>query len=176
MANQFERDSQHGGSTENFLDCTSSIQSARAGGRMNVFSLKQFRGLRAAVLGVLAVGGLLVGAESAFAVNNCMQDNATAGGGGTLGCTSNDVKIAKVTGITPGPGITTNSDGSLSCIGGAPISFSADFQVVLNATGGARYDVGLYIAQGQTQALTGACNSTVITPANATTFKNLDAS
>ena len=50
---------------------------------MKVFSLKQFRGLRFAVLGVLAVGGLLVGAESAFAANNCMQDITTAHNGGT---------------------------------------------------------------------------------------------
>jgi hypothetical protein len=144
---------------------------------MNVFPLKQFKQLRTAVLAVSAVGALLLGAESAFAAGNCMQDNATAGGGGNLGCTSNDVKIARVTGITPTSGITTNPDGSLSCVGGAPIAFSADFSVVLGATGGARYDVGLYIAQGQTQALTGACNTTIITPTNApSTFKNLDAS
>src|SRR5262249_28842595 len=39
----------------------------------------------------------------------------------------------------------------------------------------ARYDIGLYIAQNQLQALTGTCNSSIITQANApVTFKQLD--
>ena len=98
--------------------------------------------LPAAVLGGFALAGLLVGAAPAFAVNNCMQDITTAGGGGTLNCNSNDVRIAHVTNISPISGITGNATDGFKCFSGAPIEFTADFEVDLGAQ--ARYDIGLY--------------------------------
>jgi hypothetical protein len=108
-----------------------------------------------------------------------MQDNYQAAGNTqNLGCTANDVTIAHVTHITPISGITgtgTTAD-PFKCFSGSPIEFTADFEVDLGATGGARYDIGLYIAQNQLQALTGTCNSSIITSTNATNYKNLDSS
>lgn len=133
--------------------------------------------LPAAVLVGLALAGFLAGAAPAFAVNNCMQDITTAGGGGTLNCNSNDVRIAHVTNISPVSGIqgTGTAADPFKCFSGAPIEFTADFEVDLGAQ--ARYDIGLYIAQNQTQALSGTCNSSVITKVNApVTFKQLDTS
>lgn len=133
--------------------------------------------LPAAVLGGLALAGFLAGAAPAFAVNNCMQDITTAGGGGTLNCNSNDVRIAHVTNITPVSGIQGSGSPTdpFKCFSGAPIEFTADFEVDLGAQ--ARYDIGLYIAQNQAQALSGTCNSSVITKLNApVTFKQLDTS
>lgn len=131
--------------------------------------------LPAAVLGGFALAGLLVGAAPAFAVNKCMQDITTAGGGGTLNCNSNDVRIAHVKNITPITGITGNATDGFKCFSGSPIEFTADFEVDLGAQ--ARYDIGLYIAQNQAQALSGSCNSSVITKLNAPgTFKQLDTS
>lgn len=136
------------------------------------------KGLPTAVLGALALAGLLAGAGSASAAtNNCMQDITTAGGGGTLNCNSNDVRIAHVTNISPVSGITGTGTASdpFKCFSGGPIHFTADFEVDLGAQ--ARYDIGLYIAQNQTQALSGTCNSSVITATNApVTFKQLDTS
>jgi hypothetical protein len=133
------------------------------------------KGLPAVLLGGLALAGFLAGASPAFAVNNCMQDITTAGGGGTLNCNSNDVRIAHVTNITPVTGITGNATDGFKCFSGAPIEFTADFEVDLGAQ--ARYDIGLYIAQNQAQALSGTCNSSVITKSNApVTFKQLDTS
>jgi hypothetical protein len=130
--------------------------------------------LRVAFIATLASAGSLIAAP-ALAVNNCMQDITTAGGGGTLNCNSNDVRIAHVTNITPLSGITGTGTANdpFQCIQNAPIHFTADFEVDLGAQ--ARYDIGLYIAQNQTQALTGTCNTGIITSTNApTTFKNLD--
>lgn len=133
------------------------------------------KGLPAVLLGGLALAGFLAGVSPAFAVNNCMQDITTAGGGGTLNCNSNDVRIAHVTNITPLTGITGNATDGFKCFSGSPIEFTADFEVDLGAQ--ARYDIGLYIAQNQAQALSGSCNSSVITRSNApVTFKQLDTS
>jgi hypothetical protein len=125
---------------------------------------------------VLAAGVVIMASAPASAVNNCMQDITTAGGGGTLNCNSNDVRIAKVTNISAVSGITgtgTPSD-PFKCFSGGAIEFTADFEVDLGAQ--ARYDIGLYIAQNQMQALTGTCNTGVITKANAPlTFINSDA-
>ena len=107
---------------------------------------------------------------------DCMQDIYKAGGGsGSLNCSSNDVRIAHVTNITSVSGISGTYPNQ-SCISGSPIEFTADFEVDLGATGGARYDVGLYLAQGQSQALTGTCNSSIITNTNALHFDQLDSS
>jgi hypothetical protein len=128
------------------------------------------------VLIVVMALGLTVRTASAA---NCMQDIYKAGGGsGSLNCSSNDVRIAHVTNITSVSGISGTYPNQ-SCISGAPIEFTADFEVDLGATGGARYDIGLYLAQGQTQALTGTCNSSIITggtAGNALHFDQLDSS
>lgn len=107
---------------------------------------------------------------------NCMQDIYNAAGlTQALNCNSKDVKIANVTGITPISGLTPNGNGTYLCDQGSTIEFTADFQVVLGAN--ARYDIGLYIGEGQSNALHGTCNTAVITSApqsNSTTFRNLD--
>lgn len=126
------------------------------------------KGLWPTLLAVLVVGGLLLGAQPAYAAP-CMQDNYTASGKTqTLNCTANDVRIAEVTDITGIQGIFTDPDtGELFCLKGSPIQFTADFDVDLTAQ--ARYDIGLYLAQGQTQARTGTCTSSIITDQNNTT-------
>lgn len=124
-----------------------------------------------------AIAGLFWAASASANPDPCMQDNYTAAGNnGSLNCNSNDVRIAKVTNITPITGISGDAQTGFTCIKGSDIEFTADFQVNLGAVGGARYDIGLYIAAGQAQALTGACNSSIITAQNATNFDQLDPS
>jgi hypothetical protein len=97
------------------------------------------------VLAVLAVGGLLVGAQPAGAGtvtgNVCMQTLFTAGGNSqTLGCTANDVRIASAGNVRD----PVTDEPITSCIEGSTLNFKADFEVVLTAQ--TRYDIGLYFA------------------------------
>ncbi len=99
---------------------------------------------------------------SAFALgaNSCMDDLFP----GTLNCTANDVRIARANNISVP-----------SCMEGADVSFTADFQVVAGTT---RYDVGLYFATdgdpNDDGALTGECAVNMITPQNSPTFISMD--
>jgi hypothetical protein len=130
--------------------------------------------VRTAQISAFVTSLFLGGTAGQALADPCMQDNFKAAGNNqALNCSSNDVKIAKVTNISGITGITKNADGTLSCVEGAPIRFTADFQVQLNAT--TRYDIGLYLGEYQSQALTGNCSSSIITPVNATkTFISLD--
>lgn len=119
--------------------------------------------------------------------NLCLQTNYTNHNKGqTLGCTSNDVRIARVTNIRDLQGNPIDS-----CIAGSNITFQADYEVDLTAQD--RYDIGLYLATdgdlnpdgspSNDGALRGKCTSSIITgpstsgiPSNAQNFINLDPS
>lgn len=136
--------------------------------------MKVSRGLfrRSGIVALMAVA--LLGAARTASAANCMQDfYRAAGGKGKLNCTANDVRVARVTNITNVKGITGTSP-NLSCLVGTPIEFTADFEIELGAVGGARYDIGIYLANGQSQALTGTCNASIITPENALRFDQED--
>jgi hypothetical protein len=127
------------------------------------------------------VGGLLLGAQPAAAVDNCIQDVWKAHGNNqNLTCTANDVRIAEASNIEviSGATCTTLPDGTLSCTcTSANITFEADYRVVLTAQ--TRYDIGLYFGvDGDSNgdgALTGQCTAATITQEVApSTFVNLD--
>ena len=152
------------------------------------------------LLGVLAVGGLLLGAQPASAATSgadgCIQDVwAAHGNTQSLTCTANDVRIADVTNITVnsgGSGTCTSTTGNCTCTPAATpptncatnptqfgcVTFTADYRVVLGAQ--TRYDIGLYLATdggGTDGALTGQCFDSVITGGtggNAQNFDNAD--
>ena len=115
------------------------------------------RSMGSVAFAAAVLGGLPVAAQSP----NCMDDRFP----GNLGCTANDVRIAKVTNINV-----------QSCTLGTSFSFTADFFVELTAQ--TRYDVGLYFATdgdlNNDGALTGQCSVGVITPQNSANFVNLD--
>jgi hypothetical protein len=79
-----------------------------------------------------------------------------------LGCTANDVRVAKVINVR-------NPDGSAraSCIGGSSFSFVADF-LVETTSKSSRSNIGLYFsefdASVQPTALTGSCSDNIIAP------------
>jgi hypothetical protein len=85
------------------------------------------------LLGVLAAGGLLLGAQpiSAGTITGdvCMQTLF----GTRLNCTANDVSIAAATSVSPS-----------TCQEGQTFDLTATFQV--NTTATQRYDIGLYFA------------------------------
>jgi hypothetical protein len=114
------------------------------------------------------IAAMLLMPGLAFA-DACIQDNYQASdpklANKTLGCTANDIQVAEVTEIVPLSGIF-EKDGKLFCFTGSPIQFNANFEVVLTAQD--RYDIGLYLSADGTDALTGDCNSTIITAGNNT--------
>jgi len=118
------------------------------------------------LLCILAVGGLLVGAQPASA-QTCIQDVWKAHGNSqNLQCTANDVRIASA-------GNIRNPDGTArtTCIAGETFNFIADFTVQLTAD--TRYDIGLYFATdgdpNADGAITGTCSANVIRPFDSTT-------
>ena len=151
---------------------------------MKVFSLKQFRGLRNAILGGLAVVGLLLvpQAASALTANVCMQTNYTNHGlSQTLGCTANDVRVATATNIDVVSGGECHTEGTppvkvCTCNQGGTVTFSADYKIELTAQ--ARYDIGVYFGvdgdSNNDGALTGACKLTTLDSTNSSNFINLD--
>jgi hypothetical protein len=135
------------------------------------------------LLGVLAVGGLLLVAQPASAQGTCIQDVWKAHGNNqNLQCTANDVTLSAATNIdiiTGGQCAPEVPGGPVVCkcnLGG-PVTFTADFRMDLTAD--TRYDIGFYIATdggGADGALTGQCTATAATATNApVTFRNLDA-
>ncbi len=120
-------------------------------------------------------GGLLAGVHPAFAAGTCIQDVWQAHGNSqALTCTANDVTLASVSNICVDDG-TGHCKAQNTCTSGGNVTFTADFTMPLTAQ--ARYDLGLYIASdggGSDGALTGQCIANIITPANSTTFINLD--
>jgi hypothetical protein len=126
-------------------------------------------GLLPILVAVLAVGGLLVGAQlaSAATANNCVQDLF---GRQKLQCTANDVSIAEVTNISiSSGGQCTGTPPNQTCTCNSPgnVTFTADFKVVLTAQ--ERFDIGFFIGtDGDPNgdgALTGQCQAFVITQA-----------
>jgi hypothetical protein len=141
-------------------------------------------GLLRILLCVVAMGGLLLGAQPASALsdNVCMQTNYTNHGlGQTLNCTANDVQVARATNIDVTSGGECHFENGVkvcTCNLGGNVTFSADYEVVLTAQ--TRYDIGIYFAtDGDPNgdgALTGACRLNTIDNVNNTTnFVNLDA-
>jgi hypothetical protein len=135
------------------------------------------------VLGVLAVGGLLVGAQPAAALsaNVCMQTNYTNHGNTQkLQCTANDVRVAEVTNIDVISGGECHLEDGVkvcTCNQGGNVTFSADYKVELTAQ--TRYDIGIYFASdgdgNGDGALTGACVLTTL-DGNSSNPVQLDAS
>src|SRR5438445_5858831 len=96
---------------------------------------------------VLVLLALAIVAVPAFAGNicstvsgNCLQSEYCKVQKQTLGCTANDVRVAKVIN-------TRNKDGSpiSSCVGGTSFTFIADFLVTTSSTA-SRSNVGLYFS------------------------------
>lgn len=111
-------------------------------------------------VGVIA-GSLAFALPQTTSAQACLQDEYNLVNKQKLGCTANDVQIAKVTNIrNPLTGATLNS-----CNPG-PFNFLADFTIVTTSS---RYreNVGLYIATNSTtQALTGSCVDNIISPSH----------
>lgn len=101
---------------------------------------------------------------SAATAGNCLQDEYSLSASQTLNCTSNDVKVAKVTNIRDpitGQPIT-------ACNLGQPFNFLADFTIVTSSQS-SRSNIGLYFAiGGQGSALTGQCADSIIAPPHPT--------
>src|SRR4029453_2089560 len=99
-------------------------------------------GFLTVLLGVLAVGGLLLGAQPASAQGTCIQDVWKAHGHSqNLTCTAQDVTLSRATNIN----ILTGGDcdpvtGACRCFAGQTVTFTADFRMDLTAD--TRYDVG----------------------------------
>ena len=111
---------------------------------------------------VFVLLALAILAVPAFA-QTCLQDEYTAGGGGSLVCTANDVSVAQVVGIRdPATGKTLST-----CFQGTHFNFLSDFEVVTTSKS-SRSNIGLYFATNSTtQALTGACVDNIIQPPHA---------
>src|SRR6266536_1556126 len=103
--------------------------------------------------------------QAAFAQGNCLQDEYTAGGGGKLQCTANDVQLAAVKNVQVIGGVGNK------CLAGQQFSFIADFEVVTTANK-TRSNIGLYFGTGtgagQQGALSGTCTDSIIAPLHTT--------
>jgi hypothetical protein len=136
-------------------------------------------GLSPIVLGVLAVGGLLLGAQPASA-QTCIQDVWQAHGNKqNLTCTANDVTLSEATDINIVTGGSCDPEtGVCKCFAGQTVTFTAKFRMDLTAD--TRYDVGFYIATDDDPnndgAITGQCTATASLVGNtpAGNFINLD--
>jgi len=136
-----------------------------------------YQGLLPILLCVVAVGGLLFGPQPASA-QTCIQDVWKAHGNKqNLTCTANDVTLSEVTNICIDNG-QGGCQAENKCTLGLPVTFAADFKMVLTAD--TRYDIAFYISTdggGADGALTGQCAATPVTATNAPgTFTNLDSS
>jgi len=133
------------------------------------------------VLGALALGGFLLGAQPASAQGTCIQDVWKAHGNNqNLTCTAQDVTLSQATNIN----VITGGDcdpvtGVCRCFAGQTVTFTADFKMVLTAD--TRYDVGFYLATDSDPnhdgAKTGQCTASASLAGNtpAGNFINLDA-
>jgi len=123
---------------------------------MKLMKLSKRRVGLGGVLGLLALGGLLLGAQPASA-QSCITEQA----GRSLVCTANDIQVAFADNVrdTSGTSLT-------QCISGQTFSFVADFHVTTTAS--TRYDIGLYFAtDGDPNgdgARSGVCSANIITP------------
>jgi hypothetical protein len=100
-------------------------------------------------------------ATPAFA-QNCLQNEYTAGGGGKVQCTANDVSIAAIKNFT----IISGGSGN-KCFPGQLFNFIADFEI-LTTSKSSRSNIGLYFGTGtlatQIGALSGTCTDSIIAP------------
>jgi len=108
-------------------------------------------------------------AVPAFA-GNCLQDEYNLTAKQTLGCTANDVRVAKVINVRdPVTGLpkTTCTPGTFA--------FLADF-LVQTTSSSARSNIGLYFQKDPTaaSALSGTCSDNILTPANDPKYEELD--
>jgi hypothetical protein len=109
-----------------------------------------------------------------------MQTNYTNHGlSQNLGCTANDVRVARATNINISSGGECHQENGqqvCTCNQGGNVTFTADYEVLLTAQ--ARYDIGIYFsADGDPNgdgALTGACRLTTLSASNSDNFINLD--
>lgn len=113
---------------------------------------------RKTLLFVFAMLALAILAAPAFA-QNCLQDEYTASGGGSVVCTANDVQLASVKNVQVIGGVGNK------CLAGQQFSFLADFEVVTTSKS-SRSNIGLYFgtANGQNNALSGTCTDAIISP------------
>jgi hypothetical protein len=131
------------------------------------------------LLAVLAVGGLLFGAQPASA-QTCINDVWKAHGNNqNLTCTANDVTLSSAGNIDISTGGSCDPVTKVcKCFDGQTVTFTADFKMVLTAD--TRYDIGFYIATDSDPnndgALTGQCSATAALAGNTLNFKQLDAS
>jgi hypothetical protein len=104
---------------------------------------------------VMAVLALLLRASPASAGQLCLQSQfAASGAGQNLGCTANDVRVAKAINIrNPATGAPLST-----CFGGTRFSFLADFLVVTSSTS-SRSNIGLYMNLQDESALTATDSS-----------------
>jgi hypothetical protein len=131
------------------------------------------------LIGVLAVGGLLLVAQTASA-QTCIQEVWKAHGNNQgLNCTAQDVTLSQATNIAIQTGGQCDpTTGKCQCFAGQPLTFTADFRMDLTAD--TRYDIGFYIAtDGDPNgdgAITGQCTATASLVGNtpAGNFINLD--
>lgn len=112
---------------------------------------------------MVAVLLLLLRASPASAGQRCLQSEfAFSGAHQTLGCTANDVRVAKAINIrNPTTGATLST-----CFGGTRFSFLADFLVVTSSTS-SRSNVGLYMNLQDESALTAtdsSCADNILSP------------
>src|SRR5215468_5469654 len=102
-------------------------------------SRDQFTRVLPLLIGVVLVGGLLVGAQPASAVDSgptqsgeiCMQKvfGTPVTSANALNCTANDIKISKAISVSPS-----------TCIAGTTFDLTATFEV--DVTANSRYDAG----------------------------------
>jgi len=108
-------------------------------------------------------------ATPAFA-GNCLQDEYNLSAKQKLGCTANDVRVAKVINVRD----PISGKPILTCTPGT-FSFLADFLVETTSTS-SRSNIGLYFQKNPeaTDALTGTCSDNILTPANDPKYEELD--
>jgi hypothetical protein len=127
--------------------------------RITKFSYR-LAGLLSILLSVWAVGGLLLGVQSASAVDSgptttgdvCMQKlfGFPVTNSNRLNCTAEDIKIAKATAVDPS-----------SCTEGETFDLTATFQV--DVTSNERYDAGFFFnIAGGANARLGTCSLSIL--------------
>jgi uncharacterized repeat protein (TIGR01451 family) len=126
------------------------------------------QGLLPILLGVLAVGGVLLGAQPASAQDNgptvtgeiCMQKvfGAPVTNSNRLNCTANDVRISRAISVSPD-----------TCTRGTPFTLEGTFEIIVTAN--ARYDAGFFFridggpnARGDGSTAAGKCSLSALTP------------
>ncbi len=127
-----------------------------------------FTGLLPILVCLVAVGGILVGAQPAAAQDNgptetgevCMQKvfGAPVTNSNRLNCTANDIRLSRATSVSPD-----------TCTSGTRFDLTATFETIVTAN--ARYDAGFFFridggtnARGDGNNATGQCSLSALTP------------